>query len=249
MPTLPLLGDDHAAHKASDAGSASSPGSGGAETAFTPLTVALQGTLQLSHLHIWTDTNVLLHWIPVSETKGAKAQQKKKKKKPSVTDIKTDPGLILAGTAYSVPEHSVSSKENAGPDAIEKAVPLDPWAPGQGSKVRRGEPLQFTFRVRWVRGGQILPMDRTSSGRGIGGFFSTVFLFLMAAGVGAIVALLWDRKRREGNGWRGDGLLGRPSNGRITVNTAGSKNGYGGYRAAGTGLSPGYGGYSIGKKE
>lgn len=81
---------------------------------YTPLTVALQGTLQKSHLHIWTDMNVLAHKISSVIA-------------PSRKEVRTAPGYVVAGTAYSVPEFDVqvdqkkASKEARAAALIENA--------------------------------------------------------------------------------------------------------------------------------
>ncbi|OJD25900.1 hypothetical protein ACJ73_02722 [Blastomyces percursus] len=92
---------------------------------FTPLTIALQGTLQLSHLHIWTDMNVLMHQSarlsadpePYSK-KWKKSKKDKKKGKKGDNNMKNNDnnninkkmnkltllqGQIVAASAYSVP--------------------------------------------------------------------------------------------------------------------------------------------------
>lgn len=55
-------------------------GQGSLSEIYTPMIVALTGTLQLSHLHVSTSLNVLLHAAPKS----------------------TAPGTIAAATAYSI---------------------------------------------------------------------------------------------------------------------------------------------------
>lgn len=55
-------------------------GQGSLSEIYTPLIIALTGTLQLSHLHVSTSMNVLLHAVPKS----------------------ISPGTIAAATAYSI---------------------------------------------------------------------------------------------------------------------------------------------------
>lgn len=217
--------------------------------AWTPLTIALQGTLQLSHIHIWTDINVLMHHSPLT---------------PSSEDDEstTPPGAILAAAAYSIPPNQIVSPANKEQkNAIE------------GTKIIRSEPLTFTFHVAWIEGADVLALSSAASTMmaakvspiGIG-FLNSLFWMLLvfaAAGVGAIGALQWERRgganfvrRRGGFGlgsggggsmWKGQSLLGMDSKGNGASKGFGAgpggigastSNGYGGYG--------GYGGYSSG---
>ncbi len=240
---------------------------------FTPLTIALQGTLQLSHLHIWTDMNMLMHNI----ASDAAAQPVKARKHAQ----SGQPGYTVAGTAYSTPEFEAAAKK-VSLDEDEKAVTVaqaarEPWTAGHGTKVVRGEPLTFSFHVAWVEGGagigwperpaseSFLGMSGARGGQGFGpgSFFSRLFLFFLAASVGALVALYWERngdRLRGRSGWRGDGILGAPivkgKGPGVTFGNGGRNNGYGGYSAAsGNGVvtsgngGTGYGGFSTGKRD
>ncbi|PWY74543.1 hypothetical protein BO94DRAFT_578092, partial [Aspergillus sclerotioniger CBS 115572] len=109
--------------------------------AYTPITFAVQGTLQLSHLHLWTDLNVLVHSIGDVLQGGRKKEGER--------------GYVVAGTAYSVPEFDgVRSGIGKGGEAGEGVVQAarEPWTAGHGTKVVRGEPLTFSLSVRWVDG-------------------------------------------------------------------------------------------------
>ena len=151
--------------------------------AYTPLTFALQGTLQSSHLHLWTDMNVLAHLI---SSAGPKRGRKS--------------GYVVAGTAYSVPEFDVSvlrEKTEGQPlseeerDVAISQAARDPWTAGHGTKVKRGEPLTFSLHVRWVEGGSAIGWparkgeDTGSSGSAVTAFFSRILFFASAASVGA----------------------------------------------------------------
>jgi hypothetical protein len=226
---------------------------------FTPLTIALQGTLQLSHLHIWTDMNMLMH----NMASDAAAQElKPKNAQPG------QPGYAVAGTAYSTPEFEAAVKGLALDDD-EEAVALaqaarEPWTAGHGTKVVRGEPLTFSFHIAWVEGGAGIgwperpvtgsflgagPARAQSSGSG--SFFSKLFFFVLAASVGALAALHWERngRWRGRSGWQGDGILGMPpARGKgsgVTFGNGGRINGYGGYSAAVNGAGAGGGGYGF----
>jgi hypothetical protein len=215
---------------------------------YTPLTIALQGTLQKSHLHIWTDMNVIMHQMSSIEPSS------RKKKKSSKA-----PGYVVAGTAYSLPElhnnqDSSSSKKMAAADEdssiIENA--RNPWTAGHGSKVIRAEPFTFRFRVTWVSGADSLGWTITSSSTSSSSsFFSKLILFIMAAGIGALAASYWERRIRHAGVWKGDGILGRPvyggNNGNgngnggshlrstsgVTYGNSGRVNGYGGFAQQG----------------
>lgn len=260
VPTLPL---------GSGSGEAIGGTSNDEGVAFTPLTVALQGTLQLSHLHMWTDMNVLLHragvWLPgAKKGKDAKKEKDKKKRekerKKKLKELKKQPGLVYAGTAYSLPSDRGGAEEEEVDEEVDDVenVSLDPWAAGHGAKVVRGEPLTFTFRVSWVHGEDVPDMAGSSGGKGeaAGGVLSSMFFFLMAGGIGALLALSWDKwykNRRGGGGWSGDGLLGgRSTPGKIVIGNSnfgsGKTNGYGGYNG-GVATNGGYGGYSSGKRD
>ena len=77
IPTYPLT---HENSPAFDPGSKKE----GLDTTWTPFTVALQGTLQLSHLHLHTTINVLFH----------------------TSNDTTEPSHLIASTAYSLPNSS-----------------------------------------------------------------------------------------------------------------------------------------------
>ncbi|KAF9886689.1 hypothetical protein FE257_011203 [Aspergillus nanangensis] len=226
---------------------------------YTPITFAVQGTLQRSHLHIWTDMNVLAHNIDSS------ADQKTGKKKNK--NKNNQAGYIVAGTAYSVPEFDLSALKGEKPadgeseaEAVAEAA-REPWTAGHGTKVIRGEPLTFTFHVSWIEGGRGIgwpgygvmagETEAATTASAVGGFFSRVFFFGFAASVGALAAVYWERNRRRG--WRGDGILGVPSRGKgsvgISYGNGAKANGYGGYSAAAATSAVGGGGFMSGKRD
>ena len=83
VPTVPLSTYEH--HKSSD---------------YTIFQIALTGTLQLSHLHINPQLNVIIH-----TTSSAEIGKGKRKEKEAGIE-----GQILAATAYSLPPTSASPK-------------------------------------------------------------------------------------------------------------------------------------------
>lgn len=112
---------------------------------YITLVVALTGTLQLSHLHVSTHLNVLMHAVPKS----------------------TEPGVIAAGTAYSV------------------ATPMYPAV-----KIIPGESLPLVFTVRWYPN-TLLPSGWT----GVGGhiFASTLVYCLLCAGAATAICIAYFR--------------------------------------------------------
>ena len=75
-------------------------GTGADKDQWTPFTIALQGTLQLSHLHLHTNINVLFHMSPESDTPGQAVQSH-----------------LIASTAYSLP-NMTSSTPLEGPKIV-----------------------------------------------------------------------------------------------------------------------------------
>ncbi|EED18525.1 conserved hypothetical protein [Talaromyces stipitatus ATCC 10500] len=274
VPTIPLDGDstsveyDVGGSTSSNGGSLTNNENSGPP--YTPLTIALQGTLQLSHLHIWTDMNVLMHRLSSVESprKEEEIQIKKQAKKKALGRT-ISPGYIVAGTAYSLPElHAatktdkseiVISEEEEDAAIIENA--RNPWTAGHGSKVVRGEPLTLKFRVSWVSGADSLGwLDREDDSAHIHhahegttflGLLTKLIFFVMAAGIGALFASYYQRVVRRGGSaggggpgaWRGEGILGRPM--MATASSKGQRRGsFSGVTYGNGGRSNGYGGYS-----
>jgi hypothetical protein len=73
---------------------------------YTPLIIALAGTLQLSHLHVGNSLNLLVHAVPKS----------------------ISPGKIDAATAYSVSPHTRNSRVTIG-DSLSLSFSVR-WYPG-----------------------------------------------------------------------------------------------------------------------
>ncbi|EAU34855.1 conserved hypothetical protein [Aspergillus terreus NIH2624] len=233
VPTGPLTADGHIPdpfkrrHRGHRAGGSARP-----------------GRPARSHLHIWTDMNVLAHNIAAAPATGKTKSKSKGKGK-----TKVPPGYVVAGTAYSVPEFDVAAmrKIQTGRSDEETAVAeaaREPWTAEHGTKVVRGEPLTFTFHVSWIEGGRGIGWPSAAGeaqGASVGGVFARLFLFVMVGGVGGVLALYWERTRRRG--WRGDAILGVPSRGKgsvgISYGNGGKTNGYGyGGTGYGLGLAP-----------
>ncbi|KAG8630662.1 hypothetical protein KVT40_002281 [Elsinoe batatas] len=127
IPARPSSSSSIAAHKDSV------EGQGSLSEHFIPLIIALTGTLQLSHLHVSNHLNVLLHAAPKS----------------------TEPGVIQAGTAYSI------------------ATATQP-----ATRIIIGDALPLRFSVRWY------PNTALPSGwTGVGGhiYASTLVYCLLSA--------------------------------------------------------------------
>jgi len=214
VPSYPLTFDD-----AFEAATPSSePGANAAAESkkWTPLTIALQGTLQLSHIHLHTNINVLFHTSTDTEEQDPSTLSKKQRQ--AVLDYDT-PSHLIASTAYSLPDPNI--------------VP-------EGTRITRNEPLKFTFNVGWIPGA-ILPGMVSDTGKPFMGVtdhktgFSLLSFFAIAssAGTGALLMLLYERQKRGRADKYGNGIL--PTNG--FANAPGARSsGYGGYG--------GYGGYS-----
>ena len=97
MPSYPLVKREAIVHTSEP--SVKLEGNGlagiGATEAWTPLTIALQGTLQLSHLHLHTDVNVLFH-TNIDE------------------DASSSSSHIIASTAYSLPNLTAPALSGEG---------------------------------------------------------------------------------------------------------------------------------------
>jgi len=119
-------------------------GQGALGSDYIPLIIALTGSLQLSHLHVSSHLNVLLHAAPKA----------------------TDPGVIAAGTAYSI---SISASS---------------------TRIIVGDALPLQFSVRWYPNTQ-LPSGWT----GVGGhiYMSTLIYCLLSVGCTAAVCLAYFR--------------------------------------------------------
>ncbi|KAI5280934.1 hypothetical protein KEM52_004031, partial [Ascosphaera acerosa] len=193
-------------------GSASNAGTRpGTSSPYTPLTLALQGTLQYSHIHVWTNVNLLVHHGQVAVATGARPgpgpsgedeRETSKQKKRSTSRKKGtgkghfEAGQILAATAYSVP--SVSAPASGEPL---QPLPRDLWAAGHGTKVIRGEPLTLTFNVHWLDAPDLLvPAGAAGAGAPTRAraaphhvVLTTMMYMIVAALVGATVAVWWER--------------------------------------------------------
>lgn len=216
VPSYPLSAEDAllAAATSNDAGAAAVADS----EKWTPLTIALQGTLQRSHLHLHTNINVLFHTFADVEDPALLS----KKQRAAIVEHEA-PSHIIASTAYSLP---------------------DPAQVPEGTKIIRNEPLAFTFNVGWIPGAILPGMVTTDAGNLYGpigvtdhrvGFsLLSFFAIVGSAGVGALGMLVYERRK---SGRSMNGLLGgNVGNGFAPTASGVRSTGYGGYG--------GYGGYS-----
>jgi len=217
VPSYPLTAEDalNTATTSNDPGAAAKADS----EKWTPLTIALQGTLQLSHLHLHTNINVLFHTF--TDTQDSADLSKKER---------------LAIMNHEVPSHLIASAAYSLPDPAQ--VP-------EGTKILRTEPITFTFNVGWIPGAILPGMVSADTGKlyvplgltshRIGFSLLSFFAIAGSAGVGALGMLVYERRK---SGRSMNGLLGgNVGNGYATVPAGAARSsGYGGYG--------GYGGYS-----
>lgn len=147
-------------------------GQGSLSNDYIPLIIALTGTLQLSHLHVSSHLNVLLHAAPKS----------------------VEPGVIAAGTAYSI--------------ATASQPP---------TRIVIGDALPLQFSVRWYPN-TLLPSGWT----GVGGhiYASTLIYCALSAAAATAICIVYFRgvelprrlrnhgKDRMSGGMEGGGRLG-----------------------------------------
>jgi hypothetical protein len=167
---------------------------------WTPLTIALQGTLQLSHIHLHTTLNVLIHTYPAYSP---------------AEPFTLDRWRILAATAYSLPNLSAAAPAEGA--KIYRNEPLTftfniGWVEGTVLPGMAGKP------VLGVRD------------HGLGLTLFSFFALAAAAGVGAMGMLVYERRKsgRGLNGLLG-GNKGGISGARTMGNGYGGYGGYGGY--------------------
>ncbi|KAJ2902177.1 hypothetical protein MKZ38_000975 [Zalerion maritima] len=132
------------------------------EQEYIPLVLALAGTLQLSHLHISTHLNVLLHSSYAMDTSDFDGKAGKRK------ELK-DAGVLDSGIAYS------TSPLEHNDDTVKLII---------------GDPLALKFSVRWFPTPELPHTEGKVEWQGMGGhvFASTVFYGLLAFGAGVVVS-------------------------------------------------------------
>ncbi len=174
-------------------------------TQWTPLTIALQGILQFSHLHIHTDINVLFHTWPAYDSTEPFSLEKQR---------------LIAATAYSLP----NTTKGAPPEGskIFRNEPLAftfnvGWIEGPVLPGMVGRP------VLGVRD------------HGLGFTLFSFFALAAAGGVGAMGMLVYERRKsgRSMNGLLG-GNIGSMSTMKMS-NGYGGYGGYGGYTSGASG--------------
>jgi len=181
---------------------------------YVPLVFALAGTLQLSHVHVGTRLNVLLHSVPKHHIH------------------KKDSGVIDCATAYSTSPLNLVDSTAPGEDGSGKG------ALGGSSSTRLiiNDPLPFKLSVRWFPTPALPRVEGKVEWSGMGGhvYASTIFYSLVSFLAGGLVAAVYffgsvlpARLMRQG------GRLG----GGISV---GSGGGYGGGGGGGVGNGWGY---------
>lgn len=169
---------------------------------WTPFTIALQGTLQLSHLHLHTNINALFHMSQDPET--AKS-----------TSAGTTGSFLIGSTAYSLPDTSSST-----PTEGSKIVRNEPmvltfnvgWIDGSVLPGMVGRPVMKV------------------TDHSIGFSLLSFFAIAASAGVGAMAMLVYERRKSGRSGIYGNGILGgNVGNGMARSSGYG---GYGGYTSS-----------------
>lgn len=139
---------------------------------YVPLIFALAGQLQLSHLHVSSKMNILLHSVPKHHLQ------------------KHDSGIIDSGAAYSTsPLASVSPNPEATYHNLPDLV--------HNQKLVIGETLKLQFDVRWFPSPNLPQTNGKYEWNGMRGYaqMSKVFYVLLGASVGILVTLYWTRKQ------------------------------------------------------
>lgn len=134
---------------------------------YIPLIFAIAGTLQLSHLHISPNLNVVFH-TAFPRNKKEKEQRKENRRKGLIEE---DEGAILAATAYSTPSLASAS-----------------------TRIIIGDPLALRLNVHWYSSSD-LPPSTTATNYLLGEHvhLSTLAYCLLSAGGGAMGALAYFR--------------------------------------------------------
>ncbi|KPI43099.1 uncharacterized protein AB675_2200 [Cyphellophora attinorum] len=205
VPTYPL---DNIIPGSTDTADSTGVGSTADVDTWTPFTIAVQGTLQTSHLHLHTNINVLFHT-------SLEASTKEKKTVPP-------PSHLIASSAYSVPNPALSS-----PKEGTKIIRYEPltltfnvaWIDGDVLPGMVGRPVLSVTDHR------------------VGFSLISLLGLAAAAGFGALAMLLYERKksgRANANGLLGGNVGGGLPNGGVARSTGyGGYGGYGGYAGPG----------------
>ena len=177
------------------------PSSSNDATLWTPFTIALQGTLQYSHIHLHTTINTIFHTYPTYSKE---------------TPFNFDKSRFLAATAYSLP----NSTSTTTPAEGTKIIRMEPlvlsfnvgWVEGSLLPGMASRPIMKV------------------TDHGVGFTLLSFFALAASAGVGAMAMLVYERRKsgRTMNGLLGGNTGGtnamRTGNGYAT-----GFGGYGGY--------------------
>lgn len=136
------------------------------EQEYIPLVLNLAGALQLSHLHMSTHLNVLLHSVPKRHLH------------------KHDSGVIDSGAAYSTSPLAGNSKD---PHLA------SPYFENSNRRLVIGDSLPLSFSVRWFPTPALPTTNGKYEWNGMGGhvYASTVFYILVAFGAGMSVCTVY----------------------------------------------------------
>ncbi|KAF1813242.1 hypothetical protein P152DRAFT_513504 [Eremomyces bilateralis CBS 781.70] len=153
-----------------DSASRPNTGIGADDPLYTPLLVALTGTLQLSHLHVSNHLNLIVHTAhgALSPSTSPPPNTNTPQRRKGAKD-----GLITAATAYSSPPFPHTDSSNA--------------------KLVIGDELTLRFTVRWYGGA--LPVDGASGTRV--SWAGCLYYLAVGAGFGGGVVFAWLRRGKR----------------------------------------------------
>lgn len=154
--------------EAKDIGGSTADGAEAQE--YVPLIFALAGTLQLSHLHVSTHMNILLHSVPKHHLHNH------------------DSGVIDSGAAYSTSPLAGTAAAIGSTGAYTHLPHLN-----HNQKLIIGDDLKLQFDIRWFPTPKLPSTNGKVEWNGMGGhvYASTVFYILVAFGAGCAVCTVY----------------------------------------------------------
>lgn len=139
---------------------------------YVPLIFALAGQLQLSHLHVSSKMNILLHSVPKHHLQ------------------KHDSGIIDSGAAYSTsPLASITPNPEATYHNLPDLV--------HNQKLVIGENLKLQFDVRWFPSPNLPETNGKYEWNGMGSYvqISRLLYIMIGLGIGILGTHIWKRQQ------------------------------------------------------